>query len=267
MRLSEAVKIQFSDFTKMPAFREICNYAECAELCSQHHIMGSDVDCMEYVKQADFANEKQKQVWGIPSLEFVLYYMCDGDRFVPFSLLENAAGKIIDKYNVLSQDHTQGPVDEQMAMAAVLMVTIGYELQKLFVLRSQVKVHQQKLLNVDSPSAPIRRLALPDEYTKYHIDMVDEQDGVICRGFQFEKYSAYYDCLMEKRDISILTPRMKALLDSNREKQNAFLNDFAPHVELIDAVYSAGYGRSIVKTYDMIRRVPIVGIPIPPQSA
>lgn len=133
--------------------------------------MGSDVDCMEYVKQADFANEKQKQVWGIPSLEFVLYYMCDGDRFVPFSLLENAAGKIIDKYNVLSQDHTQGPVDEQMAMAAVLMVTIGYELQKLFVLRSQVKVHQQKLLNVDSPSAPIRRLALPDEYTKYHIDI------------------------------------------------------------------------------------------------
>ena len=72
---------------------------------------------------------------------------------------------------------------------------------------------------------------------------------------------------MEKRDISILTPRMKALLDSNREKQNAFLNDFSPHVELIDAVYSTGYGRSIVKTYDMIRRVPIVGIPIPPQSA
>lgn len=247
MTLRDACLINLSEYSKLPYFRDMCVDVEKTGLCSMHYITGSNVDICSYVKKADAANQYARKVWEIPSLEFVLIYICNSDRVIPFSLFNDAAQEVMKKYNILSADGGTGTVDENLAMAIILMITIGYELRKLYILRAQIAAHENKVQGNDNKNAPKRRLASAKEYNLYHIDMIDEYDDVPCRGFQFERSVGYFKTLdgQSKRDASTISDSMNELLNLNKSKNLAFLQE-NPAADIVQVVYATkGSGASI----------------------
>lgn len=247
MTLSDACKIDLASFNKIPALNEICMYIERNELCSAHHILTFHDDIVKYVKMADFAYESCRQVWGTPTIEFVLQFMCGKHGKVPFDLYNEVSDEIRKHYN-FSTSGMHSIVDEELAMAAVLMVTIGYEIRKLAIVRNQVSAHQQKIKNC-AVSVPQRRLALPEEYAKFHIDMVDVYEGIPLTGYQFERYSQYFELVNGKRPLSQVSARMQRLIEDNVSASSSFVSTYGSNSHLTQVTYDTRPGRVSVRPY------------------
>lgn len=223
MELKQAGLIDLTEFCKQDGSAQLCRFAQSMDVGisdqyayrTRDGTMGLDV----LVRQADWANIQQKGRIVKTSLEFILCYLDEG--FIPFSTFNNAAIDLSKKY----QTKYGQSIDEKTAMAAILMVAVGYEREKLCMLRKMAECHNRKERQCEN-SAPVRRVTSAETYAKYHIDMVETLKGEIVQAYQMEQTPKYFEILQYRRESTGLTQRQRERMDMNRSQLNLFLTDY-----------------------------------------
>lgn len=260
---NSAYHIRISDYWASPDFKNVCLVARQNNFCQSELFFGNVmIDGIQYavppaglVKMADKANACQKQQeMLVPTIQFILPFYT---QFVPFDSVAQASFQLMLFYN---QQNAVRKIDEKEAAAAIFMILFGYELQKLQLLRKQVWLHKEHVANMPATEHTInRRLATISEYLCYHIDLVDEQEGTIIRGYQFEHSEKYFQYLNFSKELPAKAPMyQKKWIDANRRQSNRFIDDFQK--ELIQAVYKIGCGKSRIYVNGMYAKVRDLGL-------
>ena len=223
VELKQAGQIDLSEYRQKEEFSRLCQFAESLDVgisdeYTYHSRDGTvGLDCL--VRQADWANIKQKGHVATASLEFVLSYLNAG--YIPFAVFNNAAITLARKYRAKYGVN----VDEKTAMAAVLMVAVGYEQMKLCFLRKMTENHNRKVKQCDDDNAPVRGVTPAYLYAKYHIDLLEMARGKIVQAYQMERVHEYFEILQYRKEGDNLTPLRREVLDKNRNQLNRFLDD------------------------------------------
>lgn len=223
VELKQAGMIDLAEFCKQDGAIQLCRFAQSLDvgLLDQYayHTANGTVGLDVLVRQADWANIQQKGRIVKTSLEFILCYLDEG--FVPFSTFNNAAIDLSKKY----QTKYGQSIDEKTAMAAILMAAVGYEREKLCMLRKMAECHNRKERQCEN-SAPVRRVTSAETYAKYHIDMVETLKGEIVQAYQMEPTPKYFEILQYQRESTDLTQRQRERINMNRAQLNLFLTDY-----------------------------------------
>lgn len=224
MEIKQAGLLNFSAFHQQNDFNHLCQFAESLDIgISDEYIYrtrdGTILSLGTLVRQADWANIRQKGRVVPTSLLFILSYLNAG--YVPFLVFNNAAIVLAQKY----QSKFGISIDEKTAMAAVLMVSIGYEQTKLNLLRKMAENHNSKARQRDN-NAPVCGVATANLYTKYHIDFLEMVNNKIVQAYQVERTQRYFEVLQYQKEGSGLTLRQLQLMNENRAKLNRFLDEY-----------------------------------------
>lgn len=229
MKIETAAEIDLSNYTCLKYFNTLCQYAEALgmlytpEFQFTNPTTGLVYDHNALVKHIERAYSAYKGREGTAPLEYVLYYL-DPDN-IPFERLNEAANKLAKHFNASHQQQ----IDELTAMAAVLMVTIGYEQRKICVLRRIINQQNEKarLYECNVADAIIWSRASAKHYAKYHIDMFAQSaaTGKIVFGYQMERNPKYFEYLEFKKEAGGLGKGFKKALNDNRRQLNQFLDD------------------------------------------
>lgn len=223
MELKQAGMIDLQSCQKADGFAQLCRFAESLDvgISDQYAYRARDgtVGLDVLVRQADWANVQQKGRIVKTSLEFILCYLDEG--FIPFSVFNNAAIDLSKKY------HTKfgQSIDEKTAMAAILMVAVGYEQEKLCILRKMAERHNRESKQCEN-SAPVRRVTSAQSYAKYHVDMVETLKGNLQQAYQMEWRPDYFEMLQYQKESAGLTAQQRERLDINRAQLNRFLAEY-----------------------------------------
>lgn len=251
MTIENAGHIEFAQYTCQKEFNDLCLYAITQGICEGPEFVytaldGTPKDISILVRKAEFANSAQKSVQGPASLMFVLSFVCS---FIDFERINKEALRLAKKYNTVYHSN----IGEREAMAAVLMVLIGYEQRKLCIMRKCVE--QRKKQNNTSLCW---RLSTVKEFEQYHVDIVgtpytDETD--IQAASQIESELEYFDLLEYQKESEKLTEKKKLNIDNNRKQLNRFLDDF-PNVEVQLLTYQLNEERKYqMRSYGIYKRV------------
>lgn len=251
MTIENAGRIEFAEYTCQKEFNDLCQYAITQGVCEGPEfeytaLDGTQKDIAILVRKAEFANSAQKSVQSPASLTFVLSFVC---AFIDFEKMNKEALRLVKKYN--ASHHSS--IGEREAMAAVLMVLIGYEQRKICVMRKCVQQKKrQNNMNL------CWRLSTVKEFEQYHVDIVgtthaDEADIQIAS--QIEPELEYFDLLEYQKESERLTEKKKIDIDNNRKQLNLFLDDF-PNAEVQLLTYQLDEKRKCqVLPYGTYKRV------------
>ena len=254
MELKQASQIQFADYTIHPEFRKLCDFAESLDIGISDEFLyrardGTKQGLDILIRQAAWADKKRKGIEETVSLPFVLSYLDEG--FIPVKVSINEAIELAKKY----QSKFGVAIDETTAMAAVLLVTIGYEQKKLCILHLMAKGHNDKVARSGDFSAPRRGVAPVHLYKKYHVDLLEMVKCRVTQGYQLERNHNYFEILQYRKQADGISQRRKELLNDNRIRLNQFLDDFPGRPMSFLTYYERPNGRVRVLLYGPYTRV------------
>lgn len=254
MELKQASQIKFADYTIRQEFRKLCEFAESLDIGISdeflYHAKDGTIQGLDIlIRQAAWADMKRKGIEDAVSLPFILSYLDEG--FIPFQVFDNAAIELAKKY----QAKYEVAVDEATAMAAVLLVSIGYEQKKLCMLHLMAKGHNDKVARSGDFSAPRRGVAPVHLYRKYHIDLLEMVKCHVVQGYQLERDHNYFEVLQYRRQVDGLSQQHKKLLNNNRIQLNKFLDDFPGRKVSFLTYYERPNGEVRVLLYGPYTRV------------
>lgn len=224
VELKQAGLIDLSEFRQQQDFNQLCQFAETLDVGLSdeytYHSRDGTLGLDTLVRQADWANIKQKGHLSTASLEFILSYLDEG--YIHFAVFNNAAITFARKYRAKYGIN----VDEKTAMATILMVCIGYEQMKLCFLRKMTENHNRKVKQCNDINAPVRGVTPAYLYAKYHIDLFEMVKGKIVQAYQMERVHEYFEVLQYHKEGTNLTALRRDALDKNRIQLNRFLDDY-----------------------------------------